>query len=416
MRWVAMFGVVFCHAGDPFNFSSAAGTDPDFIWWGSIWGTLARVAVPLFVMITGALLLPVPTDNLGGFYKKRILRILWPFLIWSMIYSLFPFLVHCVAGTPEATKAVMDTAFPYETFMNDGAGAPTTLEGCLGLCAASFISLHHLTCHFWYGFMLIGLYLYLPIFSAWVSKADLRQKYIFLCIWGLTLLLPYAREFLAPLTPLSAIFGECDWNSFGLFYYFAGFNGYLLLGHILRERFENARPKLGATLAWAVPAIIGGFFISFIGFLWVRVVGSRDTPEVYLALSNKNALCDFLCHYSRQSAETVSHFLSGPMIELFWQYCSLAVAAASAGIFAIIQQISVPAGKFARFLATLAPFGFGFYLMHYFYIGISFLIAVKIGVPVWGQTPVCALIAFVLTYCTIWPLYRILPCKKILFG
>ena len=31
------------------------------------------------------------------------------------------------------------------------------------------------------------------------------------------------------------LFGLCAWNSFGTFYYFAGFNGYLLLGYSEQE-------------------------------------------------------------------------------------------------------------------------------------------------------------------------------------
>lgn len=39
-------------------------------------------------MINGALLLPV-RGEISVFYKKRIPRVLWPFLIWSVIYNLF---------------------------------------------------------------------------------------------------------------------------------------------------------------------------------------------------------------------------------------------------------------------------------------------------------------------------------------
>ena len=417
MRWVAMFGIVFCHAGDPFNFSTSAGTDSDFIWWGAIWGSLVRYSVPLFVMITGALLLPIHEETLGGFYKKRILRVLWPFLIWSMVYSLFPWLSSVLAPSAEAAKTAIETTFPYSTFMNDGAGASSDLISGLKLCAASLISLHNLSCHVWYVFMLIGLYLYLPIFSAWVEKASLKQKYVFLSIWGVSLLLPYAREFLAPATPLGLILGECDWNAFGTLYYFAGFNGYLLLGHVLRERFTKSPAPFAKTLAWGVPAIAIGLVATFLGFLWVRAVGAVDKPEIFTALANKNGACAWICSLAQGAdAGTIAHFQRGPMVELFWQFCSIPVALVSAGTFAIIQHIRVPAGHFANFLATLAKIGFGFYLVHYLYIGVGFATAVKIGVPVWAQTPVCALITFALTYCTVYIFYKILPCRKIIFG
>ena len=79
VRFVAMFTVVCCHCTDPFNFYP--GTPPnigEIKLWGAIYGALLRPCVPLFVMITGALLLPV-RGEISVFYKKRIPRVLWPF-------------------------------------------------------------------------------------------------------------------------------------------------------------------------------------------------------------------------------------------------------------------------------------------------------------------------------------------------
>ena len=64
VRLIAMFTVVCCHCTDPFNFYP--GTAPN-IWeiklWGAIYGAVLRPCVPLFVMITGALLLPVSVST-----------------------------------------------------------------------------------------------------------------------------------------------------------------------------------------------------------------------------------------------------------------------------------------------------------------------------------------------------------------
>lgn len=60
VRLVAMFTVVCCHCTDPFNFHP--GTSPDIgniRFWGAVYGAALRPCVPLFVMVTGALLLPV---------------------------------------------------------------------------------------------------------------------------------------------------------------------------------------------------------------------------------------------------------------------------------------------------------------------------------------------------------------------
>lgn len=109
VRLVAMFTVVCCHCTDPFNFYP--GTSPDIVdikFWGAVYGAALRPCVPLFVMITGALLLPVRGDA-SAFYKKRIPRVFFPFLIWSVIYNLFPWITGLLGVDP---KVILDF-FPY---------------------------------------------------------------------------------------------------------------------------------------------------------------------------------------------------------------------------------------------------------------------------------------------------------------
>ena len=81
--------VIAIHSADPFNVSPEARANPEFNYWGSIYGSMLRACVPLFVMITGLLLLPVKM-TMKEFYTKRLMRILIPFLIWSVLYNLFP--------------------------------------------------------------------------------------------------------------------------------------------------------------------------------------------------------------------------------------------------------------------------------------------------------------------------------------
>lgn len=59
-------------------------------------------------MITGALLLPLKDDT-SVFYKKRISRVFWPFLIWSVLYNLFPWITGQLGLSPEV---ILDF-FPY---------------------------------------------------------------------------------------------------------------------------------------------------------------------------------------------------------------------------------------------------------------------------------------------------------------
>ena len=102
VRFVAMFTVVCCHCADPFNFYSGEPSAEleQIKFWGAAYGAFLRPCVPLFVMITGALLLPVRGET-SVFYKKRISRVFWPFLLWSVLYNLFPWITGLLGFKPE---------------------------------------------------------------------------------------------------------------------------------------------------------------------------------------------------------------------------------------------------------------------------------------------------------------------------
>ena len=94
IRLLAFFMLLCCHAADPFYAAAAyASSDssvaPELVQWGVRWGSLVRPCVPLFVMLTGVLSLPIK-DSMESFYKKRIPRVFFPFLIWSVLYYLTP--------------------------------------------------------------------------------------------------------------------------------------------------------------------------------------------------------------------------------------------------------------------------------------------------------------------------------------
>ncbi len=77
---------------------------------------------------------------------------------------------------------------------------------------------------------------------------------LFPAAWGVTTPLPY---YCGPVEPY--VWGACGWNSFGMLYYFAGFNGYLLLGHWLRSR----RWGLGTALGLGVPMFAAGYCVTY---------------------------------------------------------------------------------------------------------------------------------------------------------
>ena len=360
VRFVAMFTVVCCHCTDPFNFYPGTAPNIDEIkLWGAIYGALLRPCVPLFVMITGALLLPV-RGEVSVFYKKRIPRVLWPFLIWSVIYNLFPWITGLLGIKPEI---ILDF-FPYsgEEVMRQ------SLSISLDYIAQIPFNFSIVDVHMWYIYLLIGLYLYLPVFSAWVEKASDKAKLWFFGAWAVTLLLPYYNQFVA-----QYLWGTCSWNAFGMFYYFAGFNGYLLLGHYLR----NLDWKLGKILAIGLPMFVIGYAVTFFGFRYITAL-----PEY-----------------------------SDEMLELFFTYCSLNVVMMTIPVFMLCKKVNFRSEGIKKALANLTLCGFGIYMIHYFFTGPSVLLVRTLGVPLGIQIPVASVFAFGASWLIVWAVYRVLGKK-----
>lgn len=365
VRFIAMFTVVCCHCTDPFNFYP--GTAPnigEIKLWGAIYGSVLRPCVPLFVMITGALLLPVRGDA-STFYKKRIPRVFYPFLIWSVLYNLFPWITGLLGLNPQI---ILDF-FPYagEDVMQQSFSV--SLEYILMIPFNFSI----LAVHMWYIYLLIGLYLYLPVFSAWVEKASERAKLMFLLAWGVTLLLPYYYQFVS-----NYLWGTCSWNSFGMLYAFAGFNGYLLLGHYLK----NLEWSLKKTLAIGIPMFAVGYAVTFLGFRHITAL-----PEY-----------------------------TDEMLELFFTYCSLNVVMMTIPVFMLAKKVKVNSERMKKALANLTVCGFGIYMIHYFFTGPSVVLMRAINMPIGLQIPVAAILAFAVSWGLVWLIYRTGKVAKYIVG
>lgn len=365
VRFIAMFTVVCCHCTDPFNFYP--GTAPnigEIKLWGAIYGSVLRPCVPLFVMITGALLLPVRSDA-STFYKKRIPRVFYPFLIWSVLYNLFPWITGLLGLNPQI---ILDF-FPYagEEVMQQSFSV--SLEYILMIPFNFSI----LAVHMWYIYLLIGLYLYLPVFSAWVEKASERAKLMFLLAWGVTLLLPYYYQFVS-----NYLWGTCSWNSFGMLYAFAGFNGYLLLGHYLK----NLEWSLKKTLAIGIPMFAAGYAVTFLGFRHITAL-----PEY-----------------------------TDEMLELFFTYCSLNVVMMTIPVFMLAKKVKVNSERMKKALANLTVCGFGIYMIHYFFTGPSVVLMRAIDMPIGLQIPVAAILAFAVSWGLVWLIYRAGKVAKYIVG
>ncbi|MFR4235307.1 MAG: acyltransferase [Alistipes onderdonkii] len=143
LRVTACFLVVFSHCCDPFV--GQFDNDRAAFLTGAFSGSFVRCCVPLFVMMTGVLLLPVKT-GLAGFYRKRIGRILAALVFWSVV---LPLLYYVYLNYVTASQS---PAIDPENF----TGAPRCTN------SGHSYSISRSTLRRWYLYMLAGLYLIMP--------------------------------------------------------------------------------------------------------------------------------------------------------------------------------------------------------------------------------------------------------------
>jgi surface polysaccharide O-acyltransferase-like enzyme len=190
LRLIALYAVMVLHCAAVLLIQY--GKVPMADWWqADFLNALTRFAVPAFVMITGALLLHREYE-IGDFLKKRLLRVVIPFLFWSLVYVW------------------------YAWYNED-----ITFKG--GLWDAIRQVLHQLkygsSYHLWYVYMLIGLYFFIPVIGKFVRNASEKELLYFLAVWFGVMLI--TQPYLSRFDP------EVDMH------YFAGYAGYLVLGHCL---------------------------------------------------------------------------------------------------------------------------------------------------------------------------------------
>lgn len=114
VKFIAIFMMIAVHCTD--NVTPAERSEPWYNLWGSFYGSFMRPAIPLFVMVTGALLLPVKQNSIT-FYSKRLTRVVIPFLIWSVLYNLFPWFTGLLGLSPTVINDFFAWAEPDQSFM-----------------------------------------------------------------------------------------------------------------------------------------------------------------------------------------------------------------------------------------------------------------------------------------------------------
>jgi len=187
-------------------------------------------------MISGALLLNKHEDSLV-FYRKRMTRILWPFLFWIAVYLLYYF-------------------HRYTNF--EVLPAQRVLEISIEKI------LHGPSAHLWFLYMILGVYLGIPFVRILVQNTSQRDIYILLGLWAASLLI-MNKSYASYMPKIDLTF-------------FYGYLGYTLLGYVLANReWKVSTPVLTISIlllilfntvgTWQYSALINKFSPAFYGYL-----------------------------------------------------------------------------------------------------------------------------------------------------
>ena len=102
IRVIACFLVMLVHSSENFYAADSSGlagsvsmlaNESNRFWVAFYDGFLGRISVPLFMIVWAFLLVPMkPGTSMPQFYRRRAVRILPPFIIFMILYSLLPLL------------------------------------------------------------------------------------------------------------------------------------------------------------------------------------------------------------------------------------------------------------------------------------------------------------------------------------
>ena len=335
LRVTACFLVMMTHSSEPFYLGGEGSlilTRTDALWV-SVLNVLPRACVALFVFASSYLQFPLHYST-GEFFRRRAGRILIPFLFWTVVYAL-------VWGEPVQNFKDLLLNFNY------AAG------------------------HLWFVYMLLGVYLLMPMLSPWAEKVGKRELQFYLGLCLFTTLIPLIRQWAGGPAPVIygpsgipnaakyPLWGEASWNAYGVFYYLSGFIGYLLLGLYFRRFVGELSWR--RTLAIALPVFLAGFALCSTGFL-------------------RRVNADAGGAFPVEGPVGLAALWEGP-----WLNDTLGVALMSVGWILVFRKIRTGGRFFERIVLPVSKASYGMYLCHMLLLGsISAWLRTALGIGTEG--------------------------------
>lgn len=213
-RWVAALAVVVLHcAAFPLTSTTQYGSAG---WqWANVYDAATRWCVPVFVMVSGALMLDSSKrEGFRRFYVRRAARILPAVLFWSVFFLLWRAWIYHLEDVSVAPLDWLRLAVSGEPYY-----------------------------HLWYLYMLIGLYLFTPCLRLLYGACSPRQR-VFLVVAVFALAV------------VQALHRELSDAGFGFFLvWFLPYLGYFMAGRLMfKHQLRLPMPALVLIVSIALTA------------------------------------------------------------------------------------------------------------------------------------------------------------------
>lgn len=229
IRAFAIFCVVLLHAAIE-SYDQSVMTDPIIALYNgttSAYQSVAIVGVPLFAILSGALLLrPSKTfEPIRVFLRKRLGRLGLAFAFWSAIYFAWSFLVD---AQPFSWQAIVGGVFSNGAYF-----------------------------HFWFFYLIGGLYLATPVLRIVVDKGGRIVTRYLLVLW-------FVGTSVMPLVLLvSGVLLGTGFALNNMLFLFTGFIGYFVFGAYVTRIRASSRILIAGLLMGIVWTLIGTYFMIY---------------------------------------------------------------------------------------------------------------------------------------------------------
>lgn len=310
LRIIATLGVMVLHISG----EGWAGYAPDTGEWMTlnVFECFVRWTVPMFVMISGTLFLnfPIKTRDL---YKTNILRIASAFVFWTVLYAIIDLMLE-----PGMTK--QDLLFRI-------------VQGKY---------------HLWFLFMIIGLYIIVPLLKKIAESYDLIRYFLIVSLI-FSFIIPQAM----------GLIGQ------------TGSEWYGVLNYVRENSYFNF------TLGYVSYFVLGYYLFK------------TEIPGIVRKIIYLLAIASFVFTIFASSA--VSNHIGSPS-QLFYGHFTLNTLLEDTGIFVFFKynaKMTKAGTGIKKFIADMSKYSFGAYLVHVFFID---RLKLNFGITVYSGDPLLLVI------------------------